>query len=130
MIENLTPEASWALLQQSAKAIMIDVRTTIEHSFIGHPPEAVHIAWKEYPGMKLNEDFLSQVNNLVKDKNTPVLLLCRSGQRSLAAAELLDESGYFHVVNILEGFEGVLDGNKHRGNIDGWKYHNLPWTQV
>lgn len=130
MIENLSPKESWALLQENSKAIMIDVRTTIEHSFIGHPPEAVHISWKEFPGMKLNEDFVSQVNDVVKDKDRPVLLLCRSGQRSLAAAEVLGEMGYQHLINIVEGFEGPLDENKHRGNLGGWKYHELPWTQI
>ena len=130
MIENLTPKQSWTLLQENSNAVMIDVRTTIEYSFIGHPPEAIHIPWKEFPGMKFNESFLSQVNDLVKDKNSPVLLLCRSGQRSLAAAELLDESGYQNLINIVEGFEGPLDNNKHRGNVGGWKYHQLPWSQI
>ena len=130
MTKNLSPKESWALLQENSKAIMIDVRTTIEHSFIGHPPEAVHIPWKEFPGMKLNEDFVSQVNDVVKDKDRPVLLLCRSGQRSLAAAEVLSESGYQHLINIVEGFEGPLDDNRHRGNLGGWKYHELPWTQI
>ena len=130
MTKNLSPKESWALLQENSKAIMIDVRTTIEHSFIGHPPEAVHIPWKEFPGMKLNEDFVSQVNDVVKDKDRPVLLLCRSGQRSLAAAEVLSASGYQHLINIVEGFEGPLDDNRHRGNLGGWKYHELPWTQI
>ena len=130
MIENLTPKESWALLQENAQAVMIDVRTQIEHSFIGHPPEAIHIAWKEFPGMKLNEDFISQVEKVVKDKETPILLLCRSGQRSLAAGELLNELGYKKVINILEGFEGPLDEHKHRGNQGGWKYHDLPWAQI
>ena len=130
MTKNLSPKESWALLQENSKAIMIDVRTTIEHSFIGHPPEAVHIPWKEFPGMKLNEDFVSQVNDVVKDKDRPVLLLCRSGQRSLAAAEVLGEMGYQHLINIVEGFEGPLDDNRHRGNLGGWKYHELPWTQI
>lgn len=129
MIENLNPKQSWTLLQNNTAAIMVDVRTTIEHSFIGHPPNAIHIAWKEFPRMQANEQFIAQVENTVTDKNTPVLLLCRSGQRSLAAASALENVGYQHLINIAEGFEGALDDEKHRGNIDGWKFHGLPWTQ-
>jgi len=129
MVENLNPQESWALMQQNASAIMVDVRTTIEHSFVGHPPEAIHIAWKEFPGMQLNTQFVTQVEATVSDKNTPILLLCRSGVRSVAAAKALEAVGYQNLVNIVEGFEGALDGNKHRGNIDGWRFHGLPWEQ-
>ena len=129
MIENLNPQQSWSLLQENPSAVMVDVRTAIEHSFVGHPPEAVHVAWKEFSDMQLNEQFVSQVEEKVKDKNVPVLLLCRSGVRSVAAAKALEQVGYQRLINIVEGFEGALDDEKHRGNIDGWKFHDLPWTQ-
>lgn len=129
MIENLEPKQSWALLQENTASAMIDVRTAIEHSFVGHPPGAIHIAWKEFPEMQVNELFIEQVEKRVTDKNAPLLLLCRSGQRSLAAAKLLEDAGYQYLINISEGFEGILDEKKHRGNIDGWKFHGLPWTQ-
>lgn len=129
MIENLTPKQSWILLQENSSAVMVDVRTKIEHSFVGHPPEAIHIAWKEFPDMQLNERFIDQVEEKVKNKNTPILLLCRSGQRSLAAAKALEDTGYTHLINILEGFEGSLNDKKHRGTINGWRFNNLPWMQ-
>ena len=129
MIENKDPKQSWALLQENSTAVMVDVRTTIEHSFVGHPPEAIHITWKEFPGMKLNEHFVTQVEEKVTNKLTPILLLCRSGVRSMDAAKALEAVGYQNLINIAEGFEGALDDNKHRGNIDGWKFHNLPWEQ-
>jgi rhodanese-related sulfurtransferase len=129
MIKSLTPEQSWALLQENPSAVILDVRTRIEYSFVGHPPEAIHIAWKEFPDMQLNEQFVDQVKEKVKNKNIPILLLCRSGQRSLAAAKALEDTGYTHLVNILEGFEGSLDDEKHRGTINGWRFNNLPWMQ-
>jgi len=129
MVRNLNPKQSWELLQSNAKAIMIDVRMAIEYSFVGHPPEAVHIAWKEFPGMQINHQFITQVESVVEDKTVPVLLLCRSGQRSLAAAQALEQAGFKDLINIAEGFEGSLDSEQHRGNIDGWKYHQLPWIQ-
>ncbi len=129
MIENLTPPQSWEVLQENSKAVLIDVRTTIEHSFVGHPPGAIHVAWKEFPAMQLNQQFVQQVAEHIADKSAPVLLLCRSGQRSLAAAEALSAAGYHSLINIVQGFEGQLDEQKHRGNIDGWKFHGLPWLQ-
>ncbi len=129
MIENLTPEQCWNLLQDNPAAVMIDVRTAIEHTFVGHPPGAVHVAWKEFPGMQPNSDFIAQVKQLVVDKNAPVLLLCRSGQRSLDAAKALEAEGFGHLINILEGFEGPLDEDKHRGTLGGWRFYGLPWEQ-
>jgi rhodanese-related sulfurtransferase len=129
MIENLDPKQSWGLLQENSAAVMVDVRTAIEHSFVGHPLGAIHIAWKEFPGMYVNEQFVAQVEEKVTDKNSPVLLLCRSGVRSVAAAKALEEAGYRQLINIAEGFEGALDDEKHRGNIDGWRFRGLPWEQ-
>ncbi len=129
MIENLNPKQSWALLQDNPMAVMIDVRTAIEHSFVGCPLNSIHIAWKEFPGMQLNESFVAQVEEKVSDKSIPVLLLCRSGVRSVAAATALEAAGFEKLINIVEGFEGALDEEKHRGNIDGWRFHGLPWEQ-
>jgi len=129
MIENLNPKQSWALLQENSAAVMVDVRTAIEHSFVGCPPNAINIAWKEFPAMQANEQFIAQVEEKVTDKNAPVLLLCRSGVRSVAAANALEAAGFTRLINIVEGFEGALDDDKHRGNIDGWRFHGLPWQQ-
>jgi len=129
MIENLDPKQSWALIQENTTAVMVDVRTSIEHSFVGCPPNSIHIAWKEFPGMQLNESFVAQVEGKVTDKTVPILLLCRSGVRSVAAAKALEEAGFERLINIVEGFEGALDNEKHRGNIDGWRFHDLPWVQ-
>ena len=128
-MENFKPKESWSFLQENSLAVLVDVRTAIEHSFVGHPLGAVNIAWKEFPGMQNNEQFVSQVESLVADKNVPILLLCRSGVRSVAAAKALEQSGYQRLINIEEGFEGALDENKHRGNIDGWRFQGLPWEQ-
>ncbi len=129
MIDNLTPRQSWDFLQNNPEAVLIDVRTAIEHSFVGHPPGAIHIAWKEFPGMQLNTGFIDQVKQTVPNKQTPVLLLCRSGQRSVDAAKALEKEGFQHLINILEGFEGPLDEEKHRNTLGGWRFHGLPWVQ-
>ncbi len=129
MIENLTPQQSWDLMQANPDAVLIDVRTKIEHGFVGHPLNAVHVPWKEAPDWQLNTDFVEQVRQVVSEVTVPVLLLCRSGKRSLEAAEVLQEAGFKHLVNILDGFEGGLDEKKHRGNQGGWRFSQLPWEQ-
>lgn len=129
MIENLTPQQSWELMQANPDAVLIDVRTKVEHDFVGRPLNAVHVPWKEAPEWQLNPGFIDQVRQAVNETTSPVLLLCRSGVRSLAAAEALQQNGFTHLVNILDGFEGDLDDNKHRGNLGGWRYSQLPWEQ-
>ncbi|WAK02036.1 rhodanese-like domain-containing protein [Methylobacter sp. YRD-M1] len=129
MIENLDPRQCWDFLQKNTHAVLVDVRTKMEHAFVGHPPGAVHIPWKEAPDWQINPQFVAEVEEAVPDRQAPVLLLCRSGQRSLDAAKALEEVGYQHLINIVDGFEGALDENKHRGNLGGWRFHGLPWEQ-
>jgi rhodanese-related sulfurtransferase len=129
MIENLNSQQAWDVLQQNTDAVLVDVRTKVEHAFVGHPSGAIHIAWKEAPDWQVNSKFVAQVEKLVPDKNAPVLLLCRSGQRSLDAAKALEEAGFQRLINIADGFEGPLDQHNHRGNLGGWRFNGLPWAQ-
>jgi rhodanese-related sulfurtransferase len=129
MIENLTPQQAWELLQQNTSAVLVDVRTQMEHAYVGHPIGAVHIPWKEAPSWEINPNFVADVNNLVLNNDAPILLLCRSGQRSLSAAKALEDAGYTRPINIIDGFEGPLDPQNHRGNLGGWRYYGLPWQQ-
>jgi rhodanese-related sulfurtransferase len=129
MIENLTPKEAWDVLQKNPSAVLVDVRTQMEHAYVGHPIAAIHIAWKEWPGWEINHNFVEDVKKRVPNYNAPILLLCRSGQRSLSAAQSLEEAGYKHLINILDGFEGALDANNHRNNLGGWRFCGLPWEQ-
>lgn len=129
MIENLNPRQAWDLLQQNTDAVLVDVRTKVEHAFVGHPTNAIHIAWKEAPDWQVNPNFVAEVKKVAPDHNAPVLLLCRSGQRSLDAGRALEEAGYRRPINIIDGFEGSLDHNNHRGNLGGWRFNGLPWEQ-
>lgn len=129
MIENLNPPEAWDFLQQNKNAVLVDVRTKVEHAFVGHPLGAIHIPWKEVPDWQVNPNFVAEVEKFMPDKNTPVLLLCRSGQRSLDAAGALEVAGFRWLINIVDGFEGPLDQHYHRGNIAGWRFNKLPWKQ-
>ena len=112
---------------QDGLAVLVDVRTDAEREWVGFVPGAVPVAWKQWPGMALNPAFDTGVQAAVAD-GRKLLLLCRSGVRSVAAAKRATELG-LEAYNILEGFEGDPDGQAQRGHIGGWRRQGLPWRQ-
>ena len=124
---GLSPKDAWALFSAGA-AVLVDVRTNEERKFVGHVPGSVHVAWATGTSMTRNPRFVKELEAKV-GKNAVVLLLCRSGKRSAAAAEAAAKAGFSAVFNVLEGFEGELDADGRRGGLDGWRFHGLPWVQ-
>ena len=124
---GLSPKDAWALFNAGA-AVLVDVRTLEERKFVGHVPGSVHVAWATGTGMTRNPRFVKELEAKV-GKDAVVLLLCRSGKRSAAAAEAAARAGFSAIFNVLEGFEGELDADTHRGGLDGWRFHGLPWVQ-
>jgi glyoxylase-like metal-dependent hydrolase (beta-lactamase superfamily II)/rhodanese-related sulfurtransferase len=111
---------------QAGEAVLVDVRTDAEREWVGFVPGAVPVAWKQWPGMAMNPNFDAEL--LAAANGKKVLLLCRSGVRSIAAAKRATELN-LQAFNILEGFEGDPDGNAQRGNKNGWRLSGLPWRQ-
>ena len=111
---------------QAGEAVLVDVRTDAEREWVGFIPGAVAVSWKLWPGMAVNPDFDRALQAAAGSKK--VMLLCRSGVRSVAAAKRATELGLL-AYNILEGFEGDPDSNAHRGNKGGWRHSALPWRQ-
>lgn len=130
-MKEITPIQAWDILQNNKEAVLLDVRSRIEYDYIGHPSVAVHVALKEPPAWDTDEKFVENVIEVLGDnaKQTPILAMCRSGKRSEMAATLLEAAGFTDVANVLEGFEGDLDAEKHRSSISGWRHHSLPWVQ-
>jgi rhodanese-related sulfurtransferase len=130
---------AWNLLSSDPKAQLVDVRTAAEWTFVGLPDlsglgRAVHtIEWQSFPAMEINTDFIDVAKDALRrsgvDENTPLLMLCRSGARSRAAATALTRAGFKRAYNIAGGFEGNLDHDGHRGSTTGWKAAGLPWRQ-
>ena len=112
---------------QAGEAVLVDVRTDAEREWVGFVPGAAAVAWKQWPGMAFNPNFDSALQAASGGKK--VLLLCRSGVRSIAAAKRATELG-LQAYNILEGFEGDPDSNAQRGNKGGWRLSGLPWRQA
>ena len=111
---------------QSGEAVLVDVCTDAEREWVGFVPGAVAIAWKQWPGMQMNPDFDAAIRGAAPGKK--LVLLCRSGVRSVAAAQRATELGC-EAYNILEGFEGNPDAHGHRGQLGGWRLRGLPWRQ-
>ncbi|HCU90575.1 MAG TPA: sulfurtransferase [Gammaproteobacteria bacterium] len=130
----INPIEASALLAQDPNARLIDVRSKVEFEYVGHPLNAIHIPWKEFPEWSENRNFVADVDARLADdgnssRDRALLMLCRSGVRSLHAGKTLLSGGYTRVYNIEGGFEGDPDTEKHRGNINGWRFHGLPWEQ-
>ena len=128
-IKSLAPPAVWAEIEQKPEAVLLDVRDRVEFAFVGHPTCAVNIPWKDAPDWKPNPNFVDEARQRIPGQDTPIYLMCRSGQRSLDAAKALAAAGYSDLTNVEEGFEGPLDEHKHRGTLGGWRFHRLPWVQ-
>ncbi len=132
---NLTPEEAWELLKADDRAVLIDVRTEAEFSFVGVVDmsslgkKTVYASWLFYPSMDLNPDFTAELTKQNFDKDQPLLFLCRSGVRSKNAAITMTNLGFSKCYNIASGFEGDKDDNLHRASHNGWKHAGLPWIQ-
>ena len=124
---KVSPEEAWKLFV-SGQAHLVDVRATEERKFVGHVPNTFHVAWQTGPALIKNPRFLRELENKLS-KDAVILLLCRSGKRSAAAAEAATAAGFKYVFNVHEGFEGELDENQQRGGIGGWRQRGLPWVQ-
>jgi rhodanese-related sulfurtransferase len=135
MVENVPPVRVWEALQKDPKAQLVDVRTDAEWNFVGLPDlspaakQVVPIQWQVYPTMARNAAFADQLKESGFTSEHHIYFICRSGQRSLAAAQAAQAAGFPHAYNVAEGFEGNVDANGHRGVATGWKAAGLPWRQ-
>ena len=123
---DVSPQLAWQWVQ-GGEAVLVDVRTDAEREWVGFVPGALAVAWKQWPGMVMNPAFDEGVRQAGAD-GKKLVMLCRSGVRSIAAAKRATELG-LEAYNILEGFEGDPDAQAQRGHRGGWKRQGLPWRQ-
>ncbi len=134
-IKRVTPTQAWQILNNDPQAVLLDVRSKVEFDYVGHPAGALNVMWKDYPEWKENPNFITEVRAALTAHGgdraaRPLLAICRSGARSLAAAKALAAAGYTNLTNVEEGFEGDKDAHGHRCSVSGWRYHQLPWEQT
>ncbi|MGD1255261.1 rhodanese-like domain-containing protein [Mycobacterium seoulense] len=135
---DITPQQAWQLLSDNPDAVLVDVRTDDEWRFIGVPDlsslgrEVVFIEWNTSDG-RHNPNFTDELCDRVPDADAdaerPVVFLCRSGNRSIGAAEAATRAGITPAYNVLDGFEGHANPAGHRGE-SGWRAIGLPWKQL
>jgi rhodanese-related sulfurtransferase len=125
---ELLPQEAYALLQKAPGARLVDVRTRAEFDYVGRIPGSVEIEWQTYPGNHPNKTFIAELKAQV-DREMLVMFICRSGVRSHSAAEAAASAGYTQAYNVLEGFQGDKDSERHRDTIGGWRVAGLPWYQ-
>ena len=123
---DISPSLAWQWLQ-AGQTVLVDVRTDAEREWVGFVPGALALAWKQWPGMAMNADFDAGLIAAVP-AGFKVLMLCRSGVRSIAAAQRATELG-LQAYNVLEGFEGDPDASGQRNHLAGWRQRGLPWRQ-
>lgn len=125
---GVSPAEAWALAQTGA-ARLVDVRSNEELVFVGRVPDTVHVAWANGTSLNRNPRFVKELEQRAGGKDIALLLICRSGKRSVEAAKAATAAGFSAVFNVLEGFEGELDDRGRRGKLDGWRHAGLPWYQ-
>jgi rhodanese-related sulfurtransferase len=125
---GVSPPVAWELVK-SGKAVLVDVRTNEERVFVGYVPGSVHVPWATGTSLTRNPRFVRELEAKIGGKDKVAILLCRSGNRSAQAAEAAAKAGLVAVFNVLEGFEGELDGHSQRGHLNGWRIQGLPWVQ-
>jgi rhodanese-related sulfurtransferase len=136
---DVTPEEAWKTLAGEPGALLVDVRTTAEWTYVGLPDLSaigvpfIRVEWQTFPGGQVNAEFVGTLDDALKaegaDRDTPIFFMCRSGVRSAAAAAAMTAAGYSRCYNVAGGFEGKPDDKRHRGRVNGWKAADLPWVQ-
>ena len=131
---NLLPKMAVERLNENPEAVLIDVRTKAEHKYVGYPENSILIPWFDEPDLESNPDaFYESVLAVLRERTdvleTELILICRSGFRSNEALKCLQSKGFTCVSHVASGFEGDLDENDHRGNLNGWRHDGMPWMQ-
>jgi rhodanese-related sulfurtransferase len=139
MIPDVTVSDTWDHLKTDKTAVLIDVRTKAEWAFVGLPDlsslskRPILVEWQSFPDNREDPLFAERLTTALNEagvqENTPAFFICRSGGRSRRAAEVMVMAGFESCHNVADGFEGPLDGDRHRGRIGGWKAAGLPWSQ-
>jgi rhodanese-related sulfurtransferase len=138
-MRHLTPIQAYEFLKAHPEALFVDCRSEAEYFLVGHPlvdrptgeptrPE--NVCWADEMKLEVNADFVADIERLARSKERPIVIICRSGRRSVFAGEALEAAGYRDVTNVLEGFEGPLDDRYQRGTVSGWRRDGLPWEQL
>ena len=133
----ISPKEAHTMINGDELSYLIDIRSSMEFLFIGHPTGAIHIAWMDEPDWEINPHFVADVRKLLlggvicseREHCAKIILICRSGNRSEVAGKALLKAGLKQIYHVVSGFEGDKDDNQHRSTVNGWRFDGLPWEQ-
>jgi len=136
-LHEISPKSASQMLHDDPRAILVDIRSSMEFLFVGHPVGAVHLPWIDEPDWEINPHFVAEVRKLMlggtvcdtEEGCAPIILICRSGKRSKEAGKVLLAAGLSNIFHIDEGFEGELNDVHQRSAVGGWRFHGLAWEQ-
>jgi rhodanese-related sulfurtransferase len=125
-VKRVSPEEAQTLVDQEGY-VYVDVRSIPEFD-AGHPKGAYNVPWKhmDAAGVSDNDDFVAVMESAF-GKDAKLVVGCKSGGRSLAAAETLAAEGFSNVIDQRAGYVG---GMGPRGPEPGWATQGLPTSQV
>ena len=125
---DITPTEAHDMLVADEDAVLVDCRTQAEWTFVGVPEvdSSRFVEWTRWPDGGHNENFIRDVAGGLSPEQS-VIVICRTGGRSAAAAAALTQAGFAKVYNVTDGFEGHVGTDGHRAG--GWKGAGLPWRQ-
>ena len=131
---NLLPKMAIERLQNNPQALFVDVRSKAEFKYVGYPENSILIPWIDDPDWEPNPEAFSdavmqELDGCENLSDTEIILICRSGFRSNEALKCLENKGFTQVSHVASGFEGDLDENDHRGNLNGWRHDGMLWSQ-
>ncbi len=129
-IPEVTAREAYEMIVKDPAVRLVDVRSIAEYYFVGHAETAANVPltfWDEKAqSLVTNEHFVQDIRARYKPEET-LVFMCRSGGRSLKAAQLAKAAGFPNVINVKEGFEGEKDARGYR-TAGGWKNSGLPYT--
>lgn len=133
-IKQYLPKKAQEIITTNSDAVLIDVRSYAENKFVGRPLNCLFVPWVDEPDWEPKEsEFVEGVKRSIGDSlkglDTEIILICRSGFRSHDAGMCLIDHGFTNVSHVVSGFEGDLDENDQRGNVNGWRHDGMPWSQ-
>jgi len=138
-VEDVSVLETWERLKADPRAVLVDVRTRAEWSFVGIPDlsglgrEVLLMEWQTFPDSRIASDFPDRLGAALEARGVKttdqIFFICRSGGRSRMAAEAMAAAGYRRCLSVAEGFEGPIDADRHRSQIAGWKFARLAWVQ-
>ena len=136
---DVAAQVAWDALETNPAAVLVDVRTTAEWTYVGVPSlagigkETILVSWDDFCSGTLVPDFTGRLKAALDEAgvaaDAPVYFICRSGARSRKAAIAATTAGYGHCFNVESGFEGALGPDRQRATPGSWKAEGLPWIQ-